>query len=71
MLSQAPRVLRKWSSSPEFNIALFALLLNLPWEFLQVHSSAKCRARSIGVESRRARKPPLAMPSSCCSPTGL
>lgn len=36
MLSQAPRVLRKWSSSPEFNIALFALLLNLPWEFLQV-----------------------------------
>lgn len=26
----------KWTYSPEFNIAIFAVLLNLPWEFLQV-----------------------------------
>jgi hypothetical protein len=31
-----PALWTKWSYSPEFNIAIFALLLNLPWEFLQV-----------------------------------
>ena len=36
MLTQAARALTKWSYSPEFNIAIFALLLNLPWEFFQV-----------------------------------
>ena len=27
---------RTWLYSPEFNVILFALLLNYPWEFLQV-----------------------------------
>ena len=28
--------LKSFTSIPEFNVAIFALLLNLPWEFLQV-----------------------------------
>ena len=31
----ATRLLRGWSASPEFNLAVFALLLNFPWEVLQ------------------------------------
>ena len=27
---------RRWLYSPEFNVVLFAFLLNYPWEFLQV-----------------------------------
>lgn len=30
------RPVRRMLATPEFNVALFALLLNFPWEFLQV-----------------------------------
>lgn len=36
MLSQMIAKISKATRSPEFNICIFAAMLNLPWEFLQV-----------------------------------
>jgi hypothetical protein len=43
-----PRRLQALTWTPEFNVALFAFLLNLPWELWQGHCSIGWPLHPIG-----------------------
>lgn len=62
--------LRAVAGSPEFCVAVFALLLNFPWEILHVRLFAGMASAPYAEAIEGAYRPLWATCSSRCSPTG-